>query len=248
MLNEKSLRELLAAGHLTSDGDFVDHTVANMARTVYLMAYFLGDPQHGCLNSRELQDRIKVHLRRSGLTTLPTPFNPVDWFSAEWTQSKNGHPSPHFKDEYHELFVREGTSPISYRISGDLCELVGRILLELGSPVLTDVACELDREGAFAPRNRADARRWDLRAVVVRQGQPRFRADLLDGDRAVTHSTNAGEGSSRVSMRRESHHRCPILTAPNRRHRSRGANPIQMESRRRRRWHLGELTDFPQRN
>jgi hypothetical protein len=60
-------------------------------------------------------------------------FNPVDWFSAQWTESLAGQAGPHFKQEYRELFQRQGEAPIHYRISPALFDSVAAILLELRS-------------------------------------------------------------------------------------------------------------------
>jgi hypothetical protein len=144
------------------------------------MARFLADSKNTPLNSPELGDRIIRQVRRTGVSSLPVQFNPVDWFSAKWTDRENGRPARHFKDEYRELFVRRGTSPYSYFINGDLYEVVCRVLLELDPIGLAETVDELEREGAFDRTSRDDARRWDLRAIVIRQGQPRFRRELLN--------------------------------------------------------------------
>jgi len=44
---------------------------------------------------------------------------------------------------------------------------------------LANTADELDREGAFDPKTPEDARKWVLRAIVIRRGQPLFRNKLL---------------------------------------------------------------------
>src|SRR6185437_8347369 len=83
MLTEDRLRELLDAGHRTSDAEFAKHMVENMSRTVYLMALFLAERQHGNSSSIELQERIGAHLKKQGVLSVPLHFNPVDWFSAQ---------------------------------------------------------------------------------------------------------------------------------------------------------------------
>src|SRR5690242_17712401 len=116
MLTDSSLRDLLGAGYETSDADFVAHMVEHMSRTVYLMAQFLAERQYRFINSVDLQRRVDDHLRTSDFK--PTKkFNPVHWFSEQWSLALERRPTTSFfVDEYLELFDREGKSPTSYRI------------------------------------------------------------------------------------------------------------------------------------
>jgi hypothetical protein len=212
MLTDAGLRDLLGAGYETSDAEFVEHTQVYMSRTVYFMAQFLAERQHRYISSVELQDRIKERLTES---PRKTRFNPVDWFSEQWTESKKGKASSHFDDRYRELFDREGSKPTSYRIKPALFENVVRILSDLHSPGsisavplrvqesgsprssshggevdttvqgatgpdLGALAEQLDAKGDFNPTSLEDARVRALRAVVLRQGQPKFRAALMN--------------------------------------------------------------------
>jgi hypothetical protein len=129
MLTEASLRELLCAGHQTSDDNLVDHTRQNMIRTVYLVARVLAERQDEYVSSRELQVIMAEHVRKLGIP-LHKKFNAVDWFSAEWAKS-NGAGSTHFDLEYRELFERTGEDPTNYRINPVWREQVVRILSEL---------------------------------------------------------------------------------------------------------------------
>jgi hypothetical protein len=235
MLTEETIRELLTEGHQISDASFVANSVEKMSRAVYLMTWFLIEEEKGKpVSSSELQQRINRHVRESPVAVVRQRFNPVDFFSQQWTlhvTPNSGHRTQYFKEEYLELFERQGTNPTSYRIKPALHESVAKIMSELrassergagssaalpaphvavvGSPlspsggdgveegplliddisrgehadapsVLDGPVAELVGEGAFEPADLEDARRWDLRAVVVRQGQPQFRAALLE--------------------------------------------------------------------
>ena len=168
---------MLAAGHDKTDDEFVAHARENLLRTAYLMAHFLSRTERPRLDSTQLTALINKYLVDSGIR-VSDAFNPVAWFSAEWTAAKNGHPR-HFLDEYFDIFVREETTPITYSIEPSLRAVVAKTLLDLGSPELSTTTQKLAEDGAFAPATAVDARHWDLRAVVVRQGQPQFRAALL---------------------------------------------------------------------
>ncbi len=177
LLTESRLREVLTLGHETPDAKFIAHVRENLPRAAYLMAHVLSHPEHPRLDSTELTSRIMRYLASIDVVASDSQ-NPVAWFSAEWTNASNGH-KQHFLDEYFHIFVREETSPITYSIVPSLREMVAKILLELGPPLLTNVTAELAHEGAFTPATSTNARRWDLHAVVVRQGRPQFRAALL---------------------------------------------------------------------
>jgi hypothetical protein len=218
MVTDASLRDLLRTGHETTDADFVAHFQEHTSRTAYFMAQFLAERQNEQSGSAELQNRIKDQLRTSCVVPK-AKFNPVDWFSEQWTQFKRGRPTTkYFKEEYVDLFDRSHTQPWSYRIKPALYEDVVRILGQLRSfmpsrptvasngrdskmssasrattgdrfpsiqmpsetPfVLSRMAEQLDNEGMFDPTSFEDARTRALRAVVVREGQPQFRAALL---------------------------------------------------------------------
>ena len=152
MLTDNSLLVLLRAGYETSNADFVAHTVEHMSRTVYLMAAFLAEHQYRYVSSVDLQGRIDDKLKASG--AMPAiRFNPVDWFSAEWTNVVNGQTSPQFDGAYFELFDREGEHPANYRIKPDQYTRVIQILSELHfgltDPDLLEQAKQLDEDGAF---------------------------------------------------------------------------------------------------
>jgi predicted restriction endonuclease len=220
MLIDTSLRDLLRMGHETSDGDFVAHTIEHMSRTVYFMARFLAERQYKFISSVDLQGRINDELRTSDHMPTDRRFNPVDFFSEQWTLAIQGRPtSKYFLDQYLELFDRGKTQPWNYRIKPALYESVRRILSELSespssrssissnvldaealnaspettsnttlsnvngpgetAPDLSAIAEELDKEGIFDPASPEEARVRALRAVIVRAGQPQFRAALL---------------------------------------------------------------------
>jgi len=185
MLTDAILRDLLGAGYETSDTEFVAHTQEHMSRTVYLMAQFLAERQYRYISSVELQRRIDDRLRTTNVRPTKA-FNPVDWFSAQWTLSEMRDASHYFEERYRELFDREGRDPANYRIKPSLFESVARILSDLDSSTrptsqeLSNLAEQLDKEGVFNPTSPEDARVRVLRAVIVRQGQPQFRADLLE--------------------------------------------------------------------
>ena len=184
MLTEGQVRELLTAGYWISDREFAEHVQERMARSVYLMAHFLSDPPCSCLEARELQERIRGHLLRAGV-----PFslgcNPVDWFSALWTSSEKGKSPQHFRDEYRELFTREGTKNFRYGINKNLSNEVAGVIRELGPLELNGTVQELDSAGVFTPVTDEDARRWCMRAILLRRGQPQFRAKLLKAYRGL---------------------------------------------------------------
>jgi hypothetical protein len=238
MLTDDSLRDLLGAGSGTSDADFVAHTVEHTSRTAYFIAQFLAERQYLYISSVELQSRIDDQLRTHGFQ--PTnKFNPVDFFSKQWTEAVEGRAtSQYFADEYLELFDRAGKDPANYRIKKELYDSVVRILSEQRSSthsrstvpsnapspkaantssgrtgdttppspngpegktapdLLLDLTEQLDREGVFDPTSLDDARVRALRAVIVRQGQPHFRAALLKayGGRCAITECDAAPG------------------------------------------------------
>jgi hypothetical protein len=186
MLTEASLRDLLGAGYETTDTDFVARPQANMSRTVYFMTQFLAERQYRYISSVELQRRIDDKL--GATSVLPTRvFNPVDWFSAQWTLSETGAAADFFDDRYREFLDRDDSAPANYRIKPALFESVVRILSDLSTNgrgetprELSNLAEQLDKEGVFNPTSPEDARVRVLRGVVVREGQPQFRAALLE--------------------------------------------------------------------
>src|SRR5581483_8727356 len=103
MLTDNSLRDLLSTGYETSDADFVAHTQHHMSRTVYFMAQFLAQRKYKYVSSVELQRRIDDQFRMNGITPSQQIFNPVDWFSEQWTQAIKGSANQHFANEYREL-------------------------------------------------------------------------------------------------------------------------------------------------
>jgi hypothetical protein len=222
-----NLRDLLRTGYETSDADFVAHFQEHMSRAVYFMAEFLAEHKYRFISSVDLQRRIDDQLRARDVRPTQQTFNPVDWFSEQWTLTEDGRPTTkYFVDQYVELFdrgdknPRGGKNPWAYRIKPALHESVVRILSELrpathsrstvpsngpypkapntslGStgdttlpsvngpgeiaPDLSALAEQLDREGFFDPTSLEDARVRALRAVIIREGQPQFRAALLD--------------------------------------------------------------------
>jgi hypothetical protein len=133
MLTDTVLRDLLTAGHRTSDDEFVKNFVEHMSRTVFFMTEALAEHQYKFLDSIELQARIDSHLKRVNVRPSQGVFNPVDWFSAQWTESLTGEARPYFKEEYRELFQREGQAPIHYRIHPAQYDRVAAILSDLRS-------------------------------------------------------------------------------------------------------------------
>ena len=111
MLTDASLRDLLRSGYEASDADFVAHPQEHMSRTVYFMTQFLAERQYLYISSVELQRRIDDRFRTT--TVRPAKgFNPVDWFSAQWTLSEKGDAAPYFDDRYRELLDREVEIPL----------------------------------------------------------------------------------------------------------------------------------------
>jgi hypothetical protein len=115
MLTDASLRHLLGEGYETSDADFVAHPVEKVSRAVYYMAGFLRESRyrsrHKYISSVDLQRQIDDQLRTSGHMPTDKKFNPVDWFSEQWTLAVEGKPThPSFLNEYRELFDRSRQS------------------------------------------------------------------------------------------------------------------------------------------
>ena len=183
MLKDDKIRDLLRSGYEVSDDDFILHPQEQMSRTVYLMAQLLAERQFRYMSSVELQRQIDAQIGNVGSTKR---FNPVDWFSEQWTLAQSGRATTnYFADEYLDLFDREGKNPTHYRIKPPIHETVVTILSELlGTdagivPDLSVLAGELDQEGFFSPPSQEEARIRQLRAVAIREGQPQFRAALL---------------------------------------------------------------------
>jgi len=156
MLTDDRLRDLFSAGYETSDGDFVAHPQEKMSRTVFFMAQALAQrSQYTYVSSVDLQSEIDDQLRMSATATAKG-FNPVDWFSAQWTLAVDGRAStPNFADEYRELFERGGENPTSYRLKPSLYDSVIRVLSELRSskrPASTGQSNTLDAQAPTAPR------------------------------------------------------------------------------------------------
>ena len=168
MLTDASLRDLLGAGYETSDTEFVAHTQEHMSRTVYFMTQFLAERQYLYISSVELQRRIDDRFRTT--TVRPTKaFNPVDWFSAQWTLSEKGDATPYFEDRYRELLDREGRDPANYRIKPALFESVVRILSDLHSSIRStstvpskaqDIAAQRSTSRGSAGRHNSSGRQW----------------------------------------------------------------------------------------
>lgn len=82
------------------------------------------------MSSVERQERIDHRLQASRLK--PTKrFNPVDWFSAQWTLSMDGRAIKYFANGYKGVFDRDHKDPAHYRIKPALYDRVVSVLSEL---------------------------------------------------------------------------------------------------------------------
>lgn len=229
MLTRQAINDILQAGREISNQDYVAHFKKHESRTVYLMAKALTETgsKWRYLSYEDLQAFIVAALRKQGVPPTKDTFNPVDWISAEWTESEkaNGRPSQYFRPEYKELFDRENTKNYDYRIKPQHYDTVCAILEEADGPnrdgaspgpaaeidlnaeplakepgrldsmhpaapdplnpvaiqtvELEGIARNIDYEQGFLSASLDDARLRDLRAVVLRRGQPAFRSALI---------------------------------------------------------------------